>query len=331
MDHDNSKATDWALSVRCVRSESSNSVDAPPYSYYITTTSFNNLQDIDIITSVTITESASSSDYLQDCVNDGIGTTCLDGTIYTGMNGSRYVFVYPADMVNGLTSWGAHGTDITGANSSTDGWQNTADIVNSGLVGASEAGMLCANSAHFGYDDWYLPARDELTLMYNNSGTGNFNYSDIDGQDYWSSTEYSSTRVRERSLSGGSESYDTDKNSPTSHVRCIRSTDNLSSVSGTSQIRWLVSFDGKPYSDVSKQWKKWNNSSQEWENATTDLSAYDIQAEGNTTSEIETGLSNYVMGEGETSLDFAADLYSSNGLTVPRVESIVINYYPGIE
>lgn len=52
---------------------------------------------------------------------------------------------------------------------------------------APTAARLCLESNYNGYNDWYLPTKDELNLLYNNKNIiGGFaNY------DYWSSTEIS--------------------------------------------------------------------------------------------------------------------------------------------
>ena len=82
----------------------------------------------------------------------------------------------------GIAISGADGTAIgTGA-------QNTIDIEADVLI-TGTAADICANLTLGGYNDWFLPSKDELNEMYLNlgqqclEGFGGFvNY-------YWSSTE----------------------------------------------------------------------------------------------------------------------------------------------
>ena len=81
-------------------------------------------------------------------------------------------------------SWiGTTGTDIG------NGWSNTISIISqSGHT--SSAAQLCRNYSGGGYNDWYLPSRDELIQMYSNrSVIGGFSGSSF----YWSSSEWTGT------------------------------------------------------------------------------------------------------------------------------------------
>ncbi|WP_028982451.1 DUF1566 domain-containing protein [Sporocytophaga myxococcoides] len=92
-------------------------------------------------------------------------------------------------------SWGCHNTAIVGADNPAVGFGkwNTADIVKacSQPIGAA---YICSNLVLNGYDDWFLPSKSELDLMYENlhlKGLGNFTAdpNNLVGV-YWSSTEY---------------------------------------------------------------------------------------------------------------------------------------------
>jgi len=91
------------------------------------------------------------------------------------------------------TTWGCYGTELTGADGSEigTGAQNTIDI-ETGCNTEGIAADICANLSLNGYDDWYLPSRDELQKMYENKvAIGGF------ADDYyWSSTESLDTRAR---------------------------------------------------------------------------------------------------------------------------------------
>ena len=78
--------------------------------------------------------------------------------------------------IAGMAEWGCHETKISGAEGTAigTGAQNTLDI----LAGCSEdmiAAKLCANYEitidGITYDDWFLPSRMELNLLYVNRET----------------------------------------------------------------------------------------------------------------------------------------------------------------
>ena len=102
----------------------------------------------------------------------------------------------PSDSLFGDTvaSWGCNGT-FTGANGTIigTGLENTEDIL-SGCPNTGTAAAICDSLTLEGYDDWFLPSKDELNEMYLNlyiQGLGGFfTYGDIGTSRYWSSTEY---------------------------------------------------------------------------------------------------------------------------------------------
>ena len=74
--------------------------------------------------------------------------------------------------------WGCYGTYISGASATAvgTGQANTTAIINS-CDDAYFAAKACDALMYNGYDDWFLPSKDELLLMYTNlhlNGVGNF-------------------------------------------------------------------------------------------------------------------------------------------------------------
>jgi hypothetical protein len=89
--------------------------------------------------------------------------------------------------------WGCGGTLINGADLTSigSGAQNTLDIITGCIF--SFAATACVSSGYGGYNDWYLPSRDELTILYQNRiSIGGFATSTFGGgfEYYWCSTEY---------------------------------------------------------------------------------------------------------------------------------------------
>ncbi|ETR65103.1 MAG: hypothetical protein OMM_06132 [Candidatus Magnetoglobus multicellularis str. Araruama] len=82
-------------------------------------------------------------------------------------------------------------------------------------------------------------------------------------------------------------------------------------------LRWLVSFDG------GTTWKYASGGSN-WVEASGGLA--DLGTHGNTTSEMQTGLAGYTVEAGDTQLDFAMGLMTTDETTTPRVSGIQVDY-----
>ncbi len=131
-------------------------------------------------------------------------------------DGWRYLEVWTADE-DGTYQWKTANTETPGT--STDlgsGHENTY----SAMTGAEHpAAEVVRNATHGGYDDWFLPSRDELNEMYENlhdDGLGGF-ASEL----YWSSSEDSADLAWEQHFgTGGQGSYLKNDNEP--KVRAAR-------------------------------------------------------------------------------------------------------------
>ena len=115
--------------------------------------------------------------------------------------------------------WGCYLTDIDGADGTAFGTgnQNTIDIM-AGCSEATIAARYCGNLVLNGYDDWYLPSKDELNKLYlNRVAVGGF----VD-EFYWSSTEYNTTDAWVQFFFNGNQSNLVKDWTMDMHVRAVR-------------------------------------------------------------------------------------------------------------
>jgi len=125
--------------------------------------------------------------------------------------------VAPYDQSSGIY-WGCYETELgSGYRSDTDGAANTLDI----LSHCTERPIAASVCADYGDGKWYLPAIDELEILYNNrSNINNVADSVFVSSNYWSSTENSSNHAYTVYFYDGST--DTTSKSYSYYVRCIR-------------------------------------------------------------------------------------------------------------
>ncbi|MDR3303436.1 MAG: DUF1566 domain-containing protein [Treponema sp.] len=104
-------------------------------------------------------------------------------------NGWQYLEAAPAEM-DATAQWSANQKNLAGTGTAVgSGKRNTQLIVErlKQLGETNRAAQLCDDLSFDGFDDWFLPSKDELNLMYINlkqKGLGDFS----DGS-YWSSTQ----------------------------------------------------------------------------------------------------------------------------------------------
>jgi len=154
-----------------------------------------------------------------------IGDT-LEGGIVFYLDGSGGGKVCAATDQSAGIKWAlpAYQTSVPspGATSSTDGSPNTdAIIAQTGQPAANTyAAGLCRTYDGGDFNDWYLPATNELDLMRDNlhaSGLGGFSSSAW----YWTSREFSNTHGYFQSFSSGNIAG-VNKNTSTLRVRAVR-------------------------------------------------------------------------------------------------------------
>lgn len=107
---------------------------------------------------------------------------------YVDNSGEHGLIAAPFDQ--GMAEWGCQTTKINGAEGTEvgTGFQNTIDII-IGCPAENTAARLCHDLDLNGYDDWFLPSKDELNQLFlQKEKVGGF-ATDVTAP-YWSSSEY---------------------------------------------------------------------------------------------------------------------------------------------
>ena len=145
-----------------------------------------------------------------------IGDTHQGGIIFwLDANGGGLIAA-PSNQSSG-TQWGCPGTNISGANGTAigTGYSNTIDI-EAGCTTPGTAADICANLTIAGYNDWFLPSKDELNQMYlNKAAIGGFI-----NDHYWSSTELDNYNAWYQSFYNGAQGSSDKANFK--YVRAVR-------------------------------------------------------------------------------------------------------------
>jgi len=155
--------------------------------------------------------------------NDAVGTICGGGMKFgTGL------VVTPSNctdsttpICNGATdaltkTWSATTGSDEPADSTTDGWSNTGNLVYNTLQ-TNDAAQYCFDMVYGGYSDWYLPAKDQLNTLYAQKATVGGFVADL----YWSSTEANTNAGWAQDFANGGQSgYG---KTYAHYVRCVRS------------------------------------------------------------------------------------------------------------
>lgn len=131
-----------------------------------------------------------------------IGETFAGGIVFYLDGKGGGLVAAPTDQ-GGEAEWGGDGTEIGGGSTAVGtGAANAARIVNE-LGSGAYAAKICRDLVLDGYDDWFLPSKDELALMFRNlkkEGLGGF-ASDT----YWSSSELNSGYAWDQYFGNGAQ------------------------------------------------------------------------------------------------------------------------------
>ncbi|MBK7629083.1 MAG: DUF1566 domain-containing protein [Bacteroidales bacterium] len=122
-----------------------------------------------------------------DCYQGGIVAYIFQSGDPGFVSGETHGLIAAPSDQSTSAEWGCVGISISGADSTGlgRGNQNTIDILN-GCATAGTAAKICSDLVLNGYNDWYLPSRDELNKLYLSKekiGAFTLNF-------YWSSSEF---------------------------------------------------------------------------------------------------------------------------------------------
>jgi hypothetical protein len=161
--------------------------------------------------------------FVNEHCNLAIGDTYARGTIfYLDPSGCHGLVVKETDEAGGAYNWSL--TDFetwSFAEGLYGGQQNTTKSIHNAAnnFSACPAADACASLVHAGFDDWYLPSKGELNLMFVNlhlQGLGNFS------SYYWSSTEINASEAFMMHFNPGGPQYPGLKSLNVANVRVIR-------------------------------------------------------------------------------------------------------------
>ena len=156
-----------------------------------------------------------------------IGDTHQGGIIfYLDASGCHGLVCAPTDQSTGIQWYnGFHRDTYAYGNGIGSGDGNTTAIRRwLGDCPSCYAAELCFDLSLEGFNDWYLPSKYELNLMYENVGQGNAlglgNVGVFPNANYWSSMEYNDSGAWGQYFFNGSQNFVNKAND--GHVRAVR-------------------------------------------------------------------------------------------------------------
>jgi len=148
------------------------------------------------------------------------------------INGWRYLEVAPVST-EFKSQWGAYEKNLSGTSTEIGAGKRNTQLIIDFLKTTGETGkaaQLCANLNFGGLNDWFLPSKDELDLLYKNlknRNIGNF-ITTVDNLNeshiYWSSSQFNNYVSWFQNFNDGFQNYASNLGkSDTFSVRAIRS------------------------------------------------------------------------------------------------------------
>jgi hypothetical protein len=148
------------------------------------------------------------------------GTVCEDGAIYVGnMASGARMYAAPADEATLLAQ-----TAVTPVNFNNLSTNLSDGILNTNAMMRDPAGHPAAAACRARGEDWFLPARDDTTVLRSAAANGHITVASTTPTEYWSSTHTATLGTgTARNLVAGSASTMIARNSTaTRRVLCVR-------------------------------------------------------------------------------------------------------------
>jgi hypothetical protein len=148
----------------------------------------------------------------------GIGDTAGGGIIFY-LDGTGGGLVVAATDQSSGCKWGCVGTAISGTSAMFGSGKANTTAITTVCTEAGIAAKVCSNLVLNGYDDWYLPSKEELNTIYtalHKNGKGSFG-----NTYYWTSTEFNASNAWYQNFNDGDQST-ASKSGNTIRVRAIR-------------------------------------------------------------------------------------------------------------
>jgi len=98
-------------------------------------------------------------------------------------DGWRYLEAAPAGK-EFVAKWGPYNVNVAGTETKVGSGKQNTQLIVAALGDTENAAQLCASLNFNRHNDWFLPSKDELDLMYKNLRLGDFLLI------YWSSSQY---------------------------------------------------------------------------------------------------------------------------------------------
>jgi len=112
--------------------------------------------------------------------------------------------------------WGCYGTSIPGTGTAVGTGQTNTTLIVNGCSEAGRAARICNDLVLNGYDDWFLPSKDELNLMYDQQTViGGFT-----SIYYWNSSQFNANAAWNQHFPSGFQT--TNSKIATYSVRAVR-------------------------------------------------------------------------------------------------------------
>lgn len=211
--------------------EDTDVVEGFTYYYAVATVDWNGAEYLSDVLEVEAVESGGGpTPTLPTVIGEASGGGFYAGDIESDGQWYKLIVADKAADITGTNSrWKTTNTDTPGTDHLVDGVSNTNAMVAAGIE-LHPAAAHCIGHLGGGNADWYMPARDELNVIYQNLGFNRPNCPPdfqaggpqaFSNASYWSSTQDSSSTSWRQSFSSGSQ-FRSSKSGTSYRVRPVR-------------------------------------------------------------------------------------------------------------